>query len=182
VPEFWHILVTLQGGATLHAPVIYWLDDEDRMKKLRGKKRFYERLAKDASNFRLELEGPNDWYDFWHHHFDWRGQGDKSGRERNEYLKATFTAFEKVLEQLKDYGKPYQVWLSFSAKRSYDDALYFHTPNPNQDNFPYDFEGYSWSAKVPALLAEYKKDEYEIGVTIFNEETWYCVRVKEELK
>lgn len=150
------------------------------MKKLRGKKRYYRNLAKQAAEFKLELGGPDDWYDFWHYHFDWRGQGNKSGRERNEHLRATFTAFEKALEQLKNYKEPHQVWLSFAAHNSYQNALYFHTPNPNQDNFPYKFEDYVWSDEVPTLLAPYMKEEFEVGVTEFAGDTWYSVRVREK--
>jgi hypothetical protein len=149
--------------------------------KLRGKKRYYRNLSKKSEAFKLDLGGPNDWYDFWHYHFDWRGQGNKTGRERNEHLKATFTAFEKVLEQLKNYRKPYQVWLSFAAHNSYQNALYFHTPNPNQDNFPYKFDDYVWSDDIPALLARYMKDEYDYGVTDFAGDTWYVVRMKEKV-
>jgi hypothetical protein len=150
------------------------------MKKLRGKKRYYRRLAEKSANFKLDLGGPNDWYDFWHHHFDWRGQGNKSERERNEFLKATFSAFENVLEQLKEYKEPYQVWLSFAANDSYQDALYFHTPNPNQNNFPYLYDDFVWSSESPALLAPHMKSEYEVGVAQFDGITWYAVRLREK--
>lgn len=149
------------------------------MKKLRGKKRYYRNLARDAANFRLDLGGEDDWYDFWHYHFDWFGLGRSSGRAHNEHTKAAFTAFSNALEQLKEYKGPYQVWLSFSESDSSQDALYFHTPNPNQDNFPYQFEEYKWGAIAPEWLSRFMKKEYEIGITYFNGENWYCVRVQE---
>ena len=149
------------------------------MKKLRGKKRYYRNLAKKAACFKLDL-APDDWYDFWHCHFDWFGQGNKRGRARIAHLKATFTAFENLLEQLKEYHKPYQVWLSFAAHDSSQDALYFHTPNPNQDNFPYLFKNYEWGIKAPALLSSFIKNEYEIGVTHYAGDKWYSVRVQKK--
>jgi len=148
-------------------------------RKLRGKKRYYRKLARRAADFRLELGGPDDWYDFWHEHFDWQGRGNKSGRERAEHIKAMFTAFENALEQLSAYKQPYQIWLSFSRRRPTNDGLYFHTPNPNQDNFPYKFDEYTWSGEVPALFAPYMKEEYELGVTDFAGDIWYAVRVRE---
>lgn len=148
-------------------------------RKLRGKKRYYRRLAEEAENFLLELDGPNDWYDFWHQHFDWQGRGNKSGKERNEHLKAMFTAFEKALTQLKSYQKPYQIWLSISAKRPTNDGLYFHTPNPNQDNFPYLFDDFNWTSDVPPLIAPFMKEEYELGAANYDGDIWYSIRVRE---
>lgn len=148
------------------------------MKKFRGKKKYYQKLAKRAANFRLELGGQNDWYDLWHQHFDWDGRGNLSGRDRNEHLKSIFTAFDNVLEQLKDYHDPYQVWLFISALDSSQDAIYFHTPNPNKDNFPYTFDGVVWGGGVPALLTLHLKDKYEVGTVQFDDETWYAVRIR----
>jgi len=150
------------------------------MKKFRDKKRYYRNLEKYAANFRLELGGPNHWYDFWHQHFDWEGRSNQIGRERVKHIKAIFTAFEKVLEQLKDYKDPCQAWLSFSARRPTQDALYFHTPNPNQDNFPYQFNGFEWNTEVPALLVPFMKENFEVGIAKFNGEVWYAVRVRDK--
>lgn len=150
------------------------------MKKLRGEKRYYRNLAAKAASFKIDLDGPDDWYDFWHYHFDWRGQGDKSGRERNAHLKAAFTAFEKVLEQLRGYKGPHQVWLSFATHSSYQTALYFHTPNPNHDNFPHLFTDYTWGVEIPSFLAPFIKEEFETGVMHHAGDTWYVVRVREK--
>jgi len=150
------------------------------MKKFRGKKRYYRNLLRENVSFTLELGGANDWYDFWHRHFDWRGLGNNGGRARNEHIKSAFTTFLSVLEQLKEYKKPYQVWLSFSEHESDQDALYFHTPNPNENNFPYLFEDYEWGVEIPALLSPFIKKEFEIGVMNYAGDTWYSVRVQKK--
>lgn len=150
------------------------------MKKFRGKKRYYRNLAKFAENFRLELGGPDDWYDFWHQHFDWEGRGNQGGRERDEHTKAIFTAFENALEQLKEYKEPHQIWLSFSARQPTNDGLYFHTPNPNKNNFPYLFDEYNWDATTPEFLTPFMKDKYDLGVTEFDGGVWYAIKVREK--
>jgi len=119
-------------------------------------------------------------YESWHQHFDWEGRSNQIGRERDKHIKAIFTAFEKVLEQLKDYKDPCQAWLSFSARRPTQDALYFHTPNPNQDNFPYQFNGFEWNTEVPALLVPFMKENFEVGIAKFKGEVWYAVRVRDK--
>ena len=150
------------------------------MKKFRGKKKYYRKLTKEVANFRLELGGPNDWYDLWHQHFDWDGRGNLSRRDRNQHLKALFTAFDNVVEQLNDYHDPYQTWIFISAHDSGQDAIYFHTPNPNKDNFPYTFDGFVWGKNIPELLALHLKEKHVVGVTQFDGETWYAVREREK--
>jgi hypothetical protein len=147
------------------------------MRKFRGKKRYYRNLARESDNFRLALGGPNDWYDFWHEHFDWKGRGNQSGRERNEHLSALFNAYKNVLEQLKTYQSPHQVWLSISKLDSSQDGLCFHTPNPNSENFPYLYDDFVWGEN-PILLVPFMKEEFEVGVAQFEGETWYAVRVR----
>ena len=147
------------------------------MRKFRGKKRYYRNLARKSDKFRLALGGPNDWYDFWHKHFDWKGRGNQSGRERNEHLSALFNAYNNVLEQLKTYQSPHQIWLSISKLDSSQDGLCFHTPNPNNENFPYLYDDFVWGEN-PTLLVPFMKEEFEVGVAQFEGEIWYAVRVR----
>ncbi len=158
------------------------LNESEEMKKLRGKKRYYRNLVKKAAEFKLDIGGKNDWFDFWHYHFDWTGQGNKGGRERREHLKAAFTAFENVIKQLENYEKPHQVWLSFASHDSYQDALYFHTPNPNKDDFPYNFDDYSWNGAIPEFLTPFIKPEYEVGKAEYSGDNWYCVKIAQANK
>ncbi len=71
------------------------------------------------------------------------------------------------------------MWLSHTVHNSNQNALHFHTPNPNQDNFPFKFDDYTGSGEVPASLALYMKKEYGVGVTYFAGDTWYAVSVRE---
>ncbi len=149
-----------------------------RQPKFRGNRRYYRTLRHKAEEFHTSLNGPDDWYDLWHTHFDWYGRGNKKAKARAEHIKALFTAFEKLLNQTKTYQKPYQAFLSFCDTDSSQDAIYFHTPNPNKNNFPYTFEGVEWGVTVPSFLSPFMKDNYEIGQQIFQDKKWYTVRTK----
>lgn len=149
-------------------------------RKLRGKKRYYRKLSKWADSFKLDLGGPNDWYDFWHHHVDWQGRGNRSGRERNLHLAALFTAFENTLKQLQNYKEPYQIWLSFTVRNAYQNTLFFHTPNPNEQNFPYLFDDFVWKDCTPNFLAPFMKPTYEIGCAPWQNDIYYVVRLREK--
>lgn len=47
---------------------------------------------------------------------------------------------------------------------SSQDAVYLHTRNPNEDNFPYQFEGVTWGANVPERLRDFITDpSWEFG-------------------
>ena len=149
-----------------------------RQKKFRGNKRYYRKLYRRAEEFHIDLGGLDDWYDLWHVHFDWYGRGNKKGKARAEHIKALFTAFENILNQTKTYQKPYQTFLSFNETDSSQDAIYFHTPNPNETNFPYTFESVEWGIPVPAFLRQFMKDKHEIGRQEFEGKTWYTIRTK----
>jgi hypothetical protein len=148
-----------------------------RQKKFRGNKRYYRSLQRRAEEFCLDL-GPNAWYDHWHTHFDWHGRGNKKGKARSQHTRALFIAFENVLNQTTTYQKQYQTWLLFNASDSSQDAICFHTPNPNAQNFPYRFEGFRWGVSAPGFLRPYFKETYEIGMTEFEGKDWYAVRLK----
>jgi hypothetical protein len=94
-------------------------------------------------------------------------------------LKAIFSAFDRALEQLKTYQAPNQIWIFISQHDSCQDTIYFHTPNPNQDNFPYHFDNFAWETRIPALLLPHINQKYEVGGALLDDETWYAVRVRE---
>ena len=57
------------------------------------------------------------------------------------------------------------------------DAIYLHTPNPNRDNFPYEFIGVEWNVECPELLKGLAETpEFELGRCTFNGNVTYWVR------
>ncbi len=124
-------------------------------RKVRGRRRYYRALARDAERFTVELAGT---FDYMHWHVDWTGLGNLSWRERREHLTALFTSLRRLLAQCAEWPEPHQVWLLIDPADSTQDAVYLHTPNPNADNFPNDFVGVVWDAPIPQRLREFLTD------------------------
>lgn len=124
-------------------------------RRLRGQRRYYRSLARDAGRFTV---APGSWSDYMHWHVDWRGMGNRSWRARRAHLAALFTLFRRLVSQSAGWPWEHQVWLLIAPSDSAQDAVYLHTPNPNADNFPNRFEGTDWDAPVPERLREFLVD------------------------
>ena len=135
-----------------------------RERKQRGKRRYFRRLERWATELRLDTK-PGEWYDLWHAHPDVRGIGNRRGRARLAHLRALFAAFENLHQQAESWETPHQIFLSISAGDAGQDAIYVHTPNPNQANFPLTFEGVSWGEEWPPLLASFAGEGLELGTS-----------------
>lgn len=110
------------------------------IKKHRGLKRYYRNLTTkndlDKATW-LDFNNPETWFDNWHLHFDWKGYGNHSFKRRKPHLDKLFRHFDLLVEkttQLKTDFQLYSILLDFD---SYDDALFLHTPNPNNSQFPF---------------------------------------------
>lgn len=121
-------------------------------KRFRHARRYYRRLMREAEAYRIPRRGT--WYDFWHTHPDWRGDGNRSGRDRRRHLQAGFTILRRTVEQTRDFDGPVQVFMLIDALDSSQDGVYIHTPNPNRDNFPCRFENVTWDVPAPLALRE----------------------------
>jgi len=80
--------------------------------------------------------GPNSWFDFWHTHVDWDGEGNKNFNIRLKYLKELLKLYENLKKDLKLYPNNYQIWIVIDENDSSEDAVCIHTKNPNNENFP----------------------------------------------
>lgn len=85
--------------------------------------------------------GPNSWFDLWHTHFDWEGDGNKSWKKRVAYLEELLKQYQSLKKKLSTYPKEYQLWIAIYELDSSQDAVYIHTKNPNADNFPLKVKG-----------------------------------------
>jgi hypothetical protein len=120
--------------------------------KVRGRRGYYRSLRREAESFSVK---PSEWYDYMHWHVDWSGVGNLRWKERREHLSALFTMFRRVVAETDSLTSPYQVWLQVDASDSAQDAVYLHTPNPNEHNFPNTFEGVVWEAPIPERLRQF---------------------------
>lgn len=106
------------------------------MKKKRGLRKYYRNLEKSFDKSILTVTGENAWFDFYHFHIDNTGLGNKSWNSRKQHLDALFLIAEKVESLMREYDKPFQFWIEVYDHESWDDAIYIHSENPNQSNFP----------------------------------------------
>jgi hypothetical protein len=120
------------------------------MKRHRGLKRYYKNLqTKNNSWSGLNFTDPDKaWFDLWHTHFDWRGYGNDSFKRRKPHLDKLFKHFDLLADRAKYLKTDYQIWATLLDFDSYSDALFLHTPNPNQDNFPWTLKGLSKSTTL----------------------------------
>jgi hypothetical protein len=111
----------------------------------------------------------NSWYDLWHTHFDWDGDGNHGIEARRPFLQELFRVFGLIQNRVSNWKRPTQVWVVILEKDASQDAVYLHTPNPNQNNFPYSFEGVNWGAEPPTWLKEFiDPNQHEVGRSIYN--------------
>ncbi|GGK89669.1 hypothetical protein ACD591_08045 [Rufibacter glacialis] len=109
------------------------------MKKRRGLRIYFRRLEKhnDLEGFAALISGKESWFDFGHTHYDWEGLGINSWKKRKPHLDTLFRNFDLYPNRLKLIEKPFQLFIQLYDYDSSDDAIFIHTENPNQDNFPY---------------------------------------------
>lgn len=105
-----------------------------------------------VQHFQLDVN-EQDWYDLWHLHLDMQGEGNVSEEKHREFIAAHLELFRRLQAQVGSFSKPWQSWIAIDPNDSAQDAVYFHTPNPNHDNFPYMFETVTWNIVPPDLLA-----------------------------
>lgn len=122
------------------------------MKKHRGLRRYYKNLSRvnelETGMTWLDFKVPDIWFDYWHIHFDNYGYGNRSFKRRKPHLDALFRHYEIASQKMLNTGKEFQLWIFINNYRSYDDALYFHTPNPNALNFPHKYNDYGTEYKL----------------------------------
>ncbi len=106
------------------------------MKKKRGLRKYYKNLEKSFNPEKLNWKGENAWFDLFHFHIDKLGLGNRSWKSRKQHLDTLFSIAEKVEEKLKDFELIFQYWIEIYDHNSYDDAVYIHSENPNESNFP----------------------------------------------
>lgn len=118
------------------------------MKKFRGKKRYFRNLWREVNNVNLKLDNEY-WFDFWHNHLDFFGRGELSSKIRKEHIIAHLALYDNVLNQLEQFQKPYQTWVYISEDDPCLDAVYIHSFNPNEDNFPLKITSLKWDCNLP---------------------------------
>ena len=113
------------------------------MKHQRGKRRYYRNLSIQNSFDKmswLDFKSSDTWFDNWHIHFDNRGYGNNSFNRRKPHLDKLFRHFYYLIDLTKDLKTDFQLYSIILDYDSYSDALFLHTPNPNNSQFPFNIK------------------------------------------
>ncbi|MGK4116302.1 hypothetical protein AB0Y38_08385 [Lysinibacillus capsici] len=135
------------------------------MKKFRGKRRYFRNLWRqittELSIVDFDEEG---WFNLWHTHLDFYGCGNNGLKIRREHIKAHIVLYNRLLERLSTFGKPYQIWMEFVEEDAGLDSVNIHTPNPAEDNFPLTIANVDWNCPVPKFLKDLiDLNEWNVG-------------------
>ena len=109
-------------------------------KRKRGLKRYYKSLTTkiDLDEIaRLCIDNPNPWFKSQHLHFDRRGYGNDSFNRRKPHLDKLFRHFEFLVEKAKKSKADFQLYAVLLDYHSSSDALFLHTPDPDNNQFPF---------------------------------------------
>lgn len=112
------------------------------MKKHRGLRRYYKSLEtkNEFEKSNLHFGGATTWFDRWHKHFDLNGYGNNSFKRRKPHLDKLFRHFDLLADKTESLKADFQLYVVLLDFDSYSDALYLHTPNPNNSQFPFKIE------------------------------------------
>ena len=87
---------------------------------------------------KLDFSGGQDsFFDFWHLHVDFDGDGNNNWKIREKFMDEQLKAFEYLKIKLASYPHPFQLWIGVDEDDSSQDGVYIHTPNPNCNYFPH---------------------------------------------
>ncbi|MGM0837676.1 MAG: hypothetical protein ACQEV7_16085 [Bacillota bacterium] len=88
----------------------------------------------------------------WHTHLDFYGIGNIRPKYRREHINAHIALYNDLLKKLDSFEKPYQSWIELNEKDAALDAVYIHTPNPNENNFPLEITKLMLISFIPDYL------------------------------
>jgi len=84
--------------------------------------------------------GKKSYFDFWHLHVDFAGDGNKDWETRKKFLDEQLKAFAYLKTKLDVYPHQFQIWICIDEEDSSQDGVYIHSPNPNSEYFPHTVE------------------------------------------
>lgn len=144
--------------------------------KLRGGRRYFNRLQRDANAIlrRVHEERTGT---LWHHHFDFRGFGERSARLRlahRRLLIETLTQAQAVLVSSQPFG---QVFAQLAApERSRHDALYCVAGAAGQVAPTYRYPSVEWRGSPPVHVREVVPDRaWRVGRLVYGEHEYWVI-------
>jgi len=121
----------------------------------------------------------SSWFDLWHRHLDWEGDGDLTRQHRNLALWALFKTLHRFEQETRSVRERCQVFACIHEQEPGSDAIYVHTPNPNGTPFPYEPQVDTWLARAPSWLAgRISLERYDLGMSEHEGKKSYFVQRK----
>lgn len=75
---------------------------------------------------------------------------------------------DKVQVLTKDSSKDFQSWIYFDGETGTNDAIYFHTENPNRNDFPIILREVEWDVELPDILCGIiNENDFDIARSMF---------------
>jgi hypothetical protein len=121
------------------------------MKKItRDLKKHYRSVERELKDFNVDLY-EESWYGMCHIHLDWDGITSMSDKHRRKHILYYIKIFEKIDKQTNENKRDFQTWIYLDGHDGVNDAIYFHTENPEYD-FPYWLDNVEWNIEIPPIL------------------------------
>ncbi|WP_139355774.1 hypothetical protein [Clostridium felsineum] len=121
-------------------------------KKTRNLKKHYRGIKRELREFNIDMS-KESWYGMWHIHLDWDGITSTSDKHRKLHILYYLKIFDRIDNQTNGSNREFQTWIYLDKHDGVDDALYFHTENPECD-FPYRLENIEWNVEIPSILKD----------------------------
>lgn len=137
-------------------------------------------LSALVDNYNLQFDN-EAWFDLWHTHLVFSGIGNDSLKLRREHIKAHLTLYKNLLKKLEPFEKPYQTWILLDDKDAGTDAVFIHSLNPNEDNFPLKVENSNWNCTIPTSFKDLiDTNEFNVGHCKSKNEGCYIIQSKNQ--
>jgi hypothetical protein len=118
---------------------------------------------------KLDMTG---WFDFWHTHIDWKS---KANRAKPMVAKITYSLLQQAEALAEKRHDSIQVWATLCEDTG-NNAVYFHSLNPNGTAYPYSFDGVEWGISEPPEAENLLNSTHEIGRCQYTNEVVYIIR------
>ena len=141
---------------------------------------YWARREKQEKQYIESRDLYDGWFDYWHTHPDFYSKGNRYPESHSAVGNLTYRLLLHIDSLLKARNTPYQTWATICEDTG-NNAIYLHTPNPNDTPFPHLFDGAVWSiADVPGINLAVDHKCYEIGKIQYDDEILYVIRKREE--
>ena len=137
--------------------------------------RYLTRQERNASTAISRLDMAS-WFDLYHTHLDWKS---KANRAKPMVALLTYKLLQQAEASAESRREPIQVWATL-CENTGDNAIYLHSQNPNQTEFPYTFDGVEWGVTEPPEAQGIINSTHEIGRRIYDSGAVYFIRRKEK--